>query len=73
MIKFTLKNLLRFALMCVCVIFALVLLIAEPNGCDTTEKWVVVLIASKFGAITCGWLAYHTHELLDVEAEEEDE
>ena len=55
--KEVLKNWLRFATVIVCVMFALVLLMAEPNKPYTGLSWFVVLIAEKVGALACGLIA----------------
>lgn len=56
--KEVLKNWLRLAAVFVCVIFALVLLMAEPNYCGSMAKWYGVFIATKAGALACGFVAY---------------
>lgn len=53
-----LKNWLRLAVIFVCVSVALVLLMAEPNRPYTGFSWFCVLIATKVGAVACGFIAY---------------
>lgn len=65
--KEVLKNWLRFAIVIVCVMFALVLLMAEPNKPYTGLSWFVVLIAEKVGALACGLIAYVQLEKLTEE------
>ena len=65
--KEVLKNWLRFATVFVCVIFALVLLMAEPNKPYTGLSWLVVLIAEKIGALACSLVAYVQLEKLTEE------
>lgn len=71
MIGFTFANLLRFALITLFSIVALALLIAEPNGCNTMAKWLVVFAASKFGAMASCWLVYHLCNGIALEEGEE--
>lgn len=56
--KETLKSWLRLAVIIVCGMVALVLVMAEPNECGSMVKWFGVFVASKLGAIACGWIAY---------------
>ena len=65
--KEVLKNWLRFATVIVCVMFALVLLMAEPNKPYTGLLWLVILIAEKVGALACGLVAYVQLEKLTEE------
>ena len=65
--KEVLKNWLRFATVIVCVMFALVLLMGEPNKPYTGLTWLVVLIAEKVGALACGLVAYVQLEKLTEE------
>lgn len=65
--KEVLKNWLRLATVFVCVIFALVLLMAEPNKPCTGLSWLVVLIAEKVGALACGFVAFIEVEKLTEE------
>lgn len=65
--KEVLKNWLRFATVIVCVMFALVLLMAEPNKPYTGLTWMVMLIAEKVGALACGLIAYVQLEKLTEE------
>ena len=65
--KEVLKNWLRFATVIVCVMFALVLLVAEPNDCGTMAKWYGLFIATKVGALACGLFAYYQLEKLTEE------
>lgn len=51
--KEVMKNWLRLATVFVCVMFALVLLMAEPNECGSMAK----LFATKVGAVACGFVA----------------
>lgn len=55
--KEVLKNWLRLAIVFVCVMFALVLLMAEPNECGSMAKWYVLFVATKVGAVACGFVA----------------
>lgn len=59
--KEVLKNWLRLATVFVCVMFALVLIMAEPNDCSTMAKWYGLFIATKVGALACGLI--HTFNL----------
>ena len=52
-----LKNWLRLGVVFVCVCVALVLLIAEPNKPYSGLAWLGVLVATKIGAIACGFVA----------------
>ena len=65
--KEVLKNWLRLATVFVCVMFALVLLMAEPNDCGTMAKWYGLFIATKVGALVCGLVAYFQLEKLTEE------
>lgn len=65
--KEVLKNWLRLAAVIVCVIFALVLLMAEPNKPYTGLSWLVVLISEKVGALAYGLVAYVQLEKLTAE------
>ena len=65
--KEVLKNWLRLALIFVCVCFALVLLIAEPNTEGNMLKWFGVFVAHKAGALACGYVAYMQLEKLTTE------
>jgi len=62
-----LKNWLRLAVIFVCVIVALVLLMAEPNGPYSGLSWFGMLIATKLGAVACGFIAYMEVEKLTSE------
>ena len=53
-------NWLRCALVVVCTIACLILLMAEPEG----SSWFALLIATKFGAIICGVVAFAEAEKL---------
>lgn len=53
----------------VCGFVALILLISEPNGCDSFAELLLVLVASKVGAIICGIVAYYIIENLTQEIE----
>ena len=55
--KEVLKNWLRLATVFVCVMFALVLLMAEPNECGSIAKWYGLFVATKVGAVACGFVA----------------
>ena len=37
--------------------FALVLLMAEPNECGSMAKWYGLFVATKVGAVACGFVA----------------
>ena len=65
--KETLKSWLRLAVIIVLSIVALVLLMAEPNECNTWAKWFCVFVASKVGALVCGLVAYVQLEQLTEE------
>ena len=65
--KETLKSWLRLALIIVLGIVALVLLMAEPNVEGNMVKWFGVFVASKVGALTCGFVAYLQLEKLTAE------
>lgn len=56
--KETLKSWLRLALIIVLGVVALVLLMAEPNVEGNMVKWFGVFVASKVGALACGFVAY---------------
>ena len=64
------KKWLRLAVVFVCVIMALVLVMAEPNECNSMLSWMCVFIATKFGAVACGFIAYSQVEKL-IENEKE--
>ena len=55
--KEVLKNWLRLATVFVCVMFALVLLMAEHNECGSIAKWYGLFVATKVGAVACGFVA----------------
>ena len=61
------KNWLRLGVVCMCVIVALVLIMAEPNKPYTGLSWFCVLIATKVGALACGLIAYVQLEKLTEE------
>lgn len=65
--KETLKSWLRLALIIVLGIVALVLLMAEPNVEGNMVKWFGVFVASKVGALACGFVAYLQLEKLTEE------
>lgn len=65
--KEILKNWLRLACAIICGIAALILLMAEPNECDTFGKWLCVLVSTKIGALVCGIFAYCVIENLTEE------
>ena len=65
--KETLKSWLRLSVIIVGCIVALVLLMAEPNEGGSMLKWFGVFVASKFGAIACGWVAYQQLQKLTKE------
>lgn len=54
--KEVLKNWLRLAIVFVCAMFALVLLMAEPNECGSMAKWYGLFVATKVGAVACGFV-----------------
>lgn len=62
-----LKNWLRLGVVCVCVIVALVLIMAEPNKPYSGFVWFAMLVATKIGAIACGFIAYIELEKLTSE------
>jgi uncharacterized membrane protein len=61
------KNWLLMAAGMICGITALILLMAEPNGCDSFTEWLGVLIASKIGAVVCLIVCYWVFERLTKE------
>lgn len=62
--KRNLINWLRLAVACVCICVALILLMAEPRMCGSIAKWFGVFVATKAGAIACGFVAYLQIEAL---------
>lgn len=64
------KNWVKLVAGIVCGFVALILLISEPNECDTFAKLLLVLVASKVGAIVCGIVAYCLIESLTSEIKE---
>ena len=65
--KEILKNWLLMAAGMICGITALVLLMAEPNGCDSFTEWIGVLIATKIGAVVCVIVCYVVFDFLTKE------
>ena len=58
------KNWLLGAVVFVCIIVALILLMAEPNQQYDGLTEVGILVATKLGAIACGFIAYTATEIL---------
>lgn len=53
-----LKNWMRLLAIAVLAIIALVLIMAEPNKPYSGFAWFGVLVATKVGALVCGFVAY---------------
>lgn len=58
------KNWLLMAAGMICGVTALILLMAEPNGCDSFTEWMGVLVASKIGAVVCVIACYVVFDFL---------
>lgn len=61
------QNWLLMAAGMICGVTALILLMAEPNGCDSFTEWLGVLVASKIGAVVCLIACYWGFERLTSE------